>query len=414
MNRQLIISAIISFIFYGCASYKTQPANESPFLERVQQQQENNVRVKAAVPDASETQAIFGVDLYRRGIQPVWIEIENMDTKPVWFMPFGLDSMYFTPFEAALKSHYRYSKKHNSEMDRYFFKNSDDIYVHPGSTRKGFFFTSLDEGTKSFIIDLLGEDADVRSFTFFISVPGLKIDHSQVDFEALYTDDEWINFEDEKKFIEYVRNLPCCTMNKKGTDTGDPLNLILIGDGDDVHHSFIRAGWDETETITSSSAWRTGVSFIFGGRYRYSPVSAQYVFNRKQDAAFQKARTTIHERNHLRIWITPVTFKNKHVWVGQISRDIGVRFDKRTIVTHKIDPDVDETRNFLTQDLLYSQGLEKFSSVDGVGEATMNSPRVNLGKDPYFTDGFRGILWVSDNPVAFDEVKIIEWDMPGE
>jgi len=75
---------------------------------------------------------------------------------------------------------------------------------------------------------------------------------------------------------------------------------------------------------------------------------------------------------------------------------------------------VDETRNFLTQDLLYSQGLEKFSSVDGVGEATMNSPRVNLGKDPYFTDGFRGILWVSDNPVAFDEVKIIEWDMPGE
>ena len=38
-------------------------------------------------------------------------------------------------------------------------------------------------------------------------------------------------------------------------------------------------------------------------------------------------------------------YHGKPVWVGQISRDIGVRFTWTSpiLVTHKIDPDVDET-----------------------------------------------------------------------
>ena len=34
-------------------------------------------------------------------------------------------------------------------------------------------------------------------------------------------------------------------------------------------------------------------------------------------------------------------FEGKRVWIGQISRDIGVRFTTKTITTHKIDADVD-------------------------------------------------------------------------
>ena len=212
--------------------------------------------------------------------------------------------------------------------------------------------------------------------------------------------------------IEYLQDLPCCAVNSDGTEKGDPLNLVVIGNGDDVYHAFIRAGWDETETITTSSAWRTGLAFLFGGRYRYSPVSALYLFGRRQDAALQKARDTIHERNHLRLWLAPVQFQGKFVWVGQISRDIGVRFTARTIVTHKIDPDVDETRSYLIQDLLYSQGLSKFAFVKGVGAASMESPRQNLTGDSYFTDGLRGVLWVSSKPVALEKVEFVEWELP--
>jgi hypothetical protein len=100
--------------------------------------------------------------------------------------------------------------------------------------------------------------------------------------------------------------------------------------------------------------------------------------------------------------------------VGQISRDIGVRFTTKTIVTHKIDPDVDETRSYLNQNLLYSQGLSKFALVKGVGAAPIESPRQNLTGDPYFTDGLRAVLWVSSKPVAFEEVEFIEWELPPE
>ena len=262
-------------------------------------------------------------------------------------------------------------------------------------------------------MDIVGEDHQLRTFTFFINVPGLRADHHQVAFEALYSKDEIVSH-DEEGLRKALESLPCCTTNKKGTGQGDPLNLVVIGDGEDVLHAFIRAGWDETETIYATSAWKTGISFLFGGRYRYSPVSALYVFERSQDVALQKARETIHERNHLRLWLAPMTYEGKGVWIGQISRDIGVRFTQKTIVTHKIDPDVDETRAYLIQDLWYSQGLAKFGYVKGVGAAPITEPQANLNGDPYFTDGLRAVLWVSSNPIDFEEVEFVEWEIPPE
>ncbi|NCF16489.1 MAG: hypothetical protein GWP62_14350, partial [Gammaproteobacteria bacterium] len=189
---------------------------------------------------------------------------------------------------------------------------------------------------------------------------------------------------------------------------GDPLNIAFVGEIKDLYYSFLRAGWDETETIYGSSLWKTMTSAIGGGEYRYSPVSALYVYGRAQDAALQRARTSIHERNHLRIWLTPMRFEGKPVWIGQISRDIGVRFTTKTITTHKIDPDVDETREFLVEDIAYSQGLAKIGYVGGVGEAPFDAPRGNLTGDPYFTDGLRAVMWVSGSPSAIDEIDIVD------
>jgi hypothetical protein len=138
------------------------------------------------------------------------------------------------------------------------------------------------------------------------------------------------------------------------------------------------------------------------------------VFNRRQDAAFQKARETIHERNHLRLWVTPMLHEDKNVWIGQISRDIGVKFAANTILTHKIDPDVDETRNYLLQDLLYAGVIKKYAFVKGVGAAPITAPRQNLGKDDYFTDGHRLVLWISGDHVGFDEVEFVKWEIPPE
>ena len=54
-------------------------------------------------------------------------------------------------------------------------------------------------------------------------------------------------------------------------------------------------------------------------------MSDLYLFGRAQDFALQKARDNIHQRNHLRLWLSPMRYHGKQVWVGQISRDIGSR-----------------------------------------------------------------------------------------
>jgi hypothetical protein len=84
-----------------------------------------------------------------------------------------------------------------------------------------------------------------------------------------------------------------------------------------------------------------------------------YIYGRPQDASAQKARSTIHERNHARFWLSPIRFQGKEVWVGQVSRDIGIKFslESPTIVTHVIDPDVDATRRYFVEDLAYSSSI---------------------------------------------------------
>jgi len=408
---RVVFAVIFILSVSGCATFNPRPLEEVPFRERAQTKSEGNVTVTAAVPSAEESRKLFGVSIYKRGVQPIWLQIENKDEEPVYFLPLSLDPNYFSPFEAAYVSHFAYVTPANDEMDRYFFRRRQRIRIDPGTIRSGFVYTPVDEGTKAFNVDLVGEDHLVRTFTFFIHVPGLRADYHEVEFEDLYSKEEILSY-DEKGLKEALERLPCCTTNKKGSEEGDPLNLVVIGEGEDVFHAFIRAGWDETETIYTASALRTTLSFLFGGRYRYSPVSGLYVYGRRQDVAFQKVRESIHERNHLRLWLSPMRFEGKPVWVGQISRDIGVRFTTKTIVTHKIDPDVDETRDFLTQDLWYSQGLVKFAFVKGVGAAPISEPRGNLTGDRYFTDGLRVVLWLSSDPVALEDVEFVQWENP--
>ncbi len=407
MNR--LLAVLISLLLLcSCASdWQPIPIGDVDFLSRVVVMEKHQITVSAAVPSASESVAIFGADLYRRGVQPVWLEISNNSDEAVSFLPFGLDANYYTPLEAASMHKVR---KQKSAFEHYFFASGVDPEIAPGQVRKGFVFTHVDEGTKAFNVDLVGENVSWQG-TFFIQVPGLKVDHYDIDFDALHEADS-IRDLSETELIEYLVTSPCCVRNEKGSDTGDPLNIALVGSPSDIYYAFIRAGWDETETVKLSSSLKMLTSLMTGGEYRYSPVSDLFVFGRSQDVAFQKARRNIHERNHLRLWMTPVRYGGEPVWIGQISRDIGIRFTKKTITTHKIDANVDETREYLIENLAYNQVLEKFAYVGGVGEAPIDAPRANLTGDPFFTDGRRVVMWVSVDSIALDDIRMLDWPAP--
>jgi hypothetical protein len=145
-----------------------------------------------------------------------------------------------------------------------------------------------------------------------------------------------------------------------------------------------------------------------------SPVSPLYVFGRKEDIALQKARSTINERVHARLWLTPYTFEGRRVWIGQVSRDIGVRLTDQTwnLTTHKIGPDVDFDRAYLLQDLLVSGFVEKYGYVDGVGAAPSSAPRTNLTGDPYYTDGLRAVVFLSNQTTSLAAIERLPWEVP--
>jgi hypothetical protein len=414
LNSKLRNMAIVCslFLLSACASTtESIPQLQGSYLDRAQTQEKAGIRVTAAVPSAEESKQIFGAPLYRRGVQPVWLKIENDRDEHVSFLPVGLDPIYFSPIEAAnLNVKKDQAAIFDSQVNREFFQAGLGSNVAAGDESSGFIFSSLDEGTKAFNVDVVGKSG-LTTFTFFIAVPGLRIDHHSVDWASLYPSEEKAELSQDE-LIAKLESAICCVMDNKNANMGDPLNLVIIGDPGDVYYAFIRAGWDETESINKASSWKTIKSFMSGGEYRYSPVSALYVFDRPQDVAFQKARENIHERNHLRLWMSSSRYEGKPVWLGQISRDIGVRFTKKTITTHKIDPDVDETREYLLENLVYSQALKKFAYVQGVGEASMEQPRGNLTGDPYFTDGYRLVLWVTSLPVDIADMELEQWRTP--
>jgi hypothetical protein len=79
------------------------------------------------------------------------------------------------------------------------------------------------------------------------------------------------------------------------------------------------------------------------------------------------------------------------------------------LVTHKIDPDVDDTRDYLVQDMIASGNLAAVGYVTGVGAASEEAPRRNLTGDPYFTDGLRAVLFISGKPVPTNHINLIGW-----
>ncbi|RKZ91154.1 MAG: hypothetical protein DRQ40_10195 [Gammaproteobacteria bacterium] len=413
MSLPVRIYTILVFILSlsACVSFNPVPVSDVNFTDRAKTQKENNVRVLVSVLTNEESEAIFGINLALKFIQAVWVEIENNDDHPYWLVSSALDPEYFSPQEVAYSSHRFLQRKYNNQIDEHFNDLSFHNPITAHSTHSGFIFVNLDEDEKELDIDLISKQ-EIKFFDFYIRIPGLKT-HTMAEIEDLYSVDEQIDLTKDELRVQ-LSKLPCCTTSQDGETNGDALNIVIIGNSSHLFPPFVRRGWHSAEDNYFGSVWKTINSFLFGKHYRYSPVSSLYYEGRKQDIALQKARGTIHQRNHLRLWLTPFRYQGKDVWIGQVSRDIGVRFTTHTptFTTHKIDADIDETRTAFIEDMLFSQGLETLGFVEGVGLSTHEQPNQNLTGDPYFTDGLRAVLEFDRRPGNIEDVRFFDWATP--
>jgi hypothetical protein len=398
----------------GCRVFSPTPMDQVGFKARAETRTKDDVTVSVVVLTAEEARAAFDVKLYKKKIQPVWLEITNRTDDEMLFLPRSIDPDYFSPLEVAQKTHWRWSKKANLEKKWFNYENQMPFEIPPDETVSGFVFANRSKGVRWVLVEVFSEHNAVH-VEFVHEVPGFKADFHKLEegdlYEALFPGQEIVDFTEPDDLRKWVEEQPATVTNADGSKTGDPLNLVIIGESEAVWPAFLRSGWDPTAAMTAGTAMKTGVFGIFGGAYRYAPISNLYVYGRAQDIALQKVRSSIHYRNHLRLWLAPVTVNGLPVMVGQISRDIGSRFTtkSKTLTTHRIDPNVDDTRAALVQDFIYAQSLKAYAHVGGVGLVPPEAPRGNLTGDPWFTDGNRAVMLLTSEPTSVIEIDWFDW-----
>lgn len=399
----------------GCASVpETTPTADEAIplpIGRTQEQTQDGVTVRIRIPTEAEAARHFGTGFAEFGLQPIWIRLENASDVDYWLLPFAIDPDYYSADEAALATGGKLPAEERAALAGVFRANALPFFLEAGGANEGYVYATYARGGRFVDIRLSGHRHGVR-LRFAVLLPTEGFDYERSALRQLYERVEQLPDLSVEQLRARLRELPCCTTNEDGSGSGDPLNVVLVGSGENVVASLVATGWAFTEAITADSIRRMVGAAIAEKAFLSAPVSALYALGRKQDLALQRGRSTISQRNHMRLWLAPFRCEGQPVWIGQVSRDIGVKMTAKspTLTTHVIDPVVDESREYLLHSLLYLDAVDRFAFVQGVGESRIDKPRANLTDDPYFTDGLRLVVWLSSKPVPPEYADNLQWN----
>ena len=168
---------------------------------------------------------------------------------------------------------------------------------------------------------------------------------------------------------------------------GDAINVAFIGTEEELHRMFAAAGWYAADPITMETSIRIAADVVVHKPYAHAPVSDLYVWDRKQDAAFeQPVGDSPKQRHHVRFWCSrEVDRQGEPLWLGAATYDERVELSRTTGgITHKIGPEIDRERNKLVNDTARAGVLDGYYWVDPFHRVREGR---NGGGDPYVTDG---------------------------
>jgi hypothetical protein len=179
---------------------------------------------------------------------------------------------------------------------------------------------------------------------------------------------------------------PCICHTKDGIP-GDPLNIALIAREDELAKAMLDAGWDAADPITLITSLRIAKGTVLRRPYADAPVSNLYLWNRKQDLAYeQPVGHDPRQRHHVRFWRSEqVDDQGRPLWFGAATFDVRVGFSLRTgQITHHILFDVDAERTKLLDDL---QRARTIADLHWIYDFNTQHEGRNGGGDRYYTDG---------------------------
>ncbi len=387
LNFVLVVLGLAAGIV-GCGgkAYLYEPVDSGTFLSRAERESEGPIHIATAVPGREETERIFGIDLYDQGIQPVWLQVENRGDRLARYAPVSTDPEYFSPLEIAYVNRRNYSKEARAAMDERFHNLAMPRYIEPGETRSGFVFTHADWGAKGFNVDVFS-DGESFNFTFLLRVPGFEPDYARLNLREMFSD-EMVDL-DEEALREAIKNLPCCSADRRGEQAGEPINLVLVGEPEELLRALLRSGWRETSIKEAKNQ------------------PPEFLYDRDQDAIFRYETVGGDSFYELRFWKAPFGFGNDNVYVGQARH-----FYRWIGSVTGLDADVDNARNFAAQKFLYGQAIKSSAWIAGTEVVPATNFWDALFNTPYFTDGYRIVIWLSAEPISMPDIDIRLWDPP--
>jgi hypothetical protein len=188
-----------------------------------------------------------------------------------------------------------------------------------------------------------------------------------------------------------LENAPTITHTGAGIP-GDPLNIALVGAEEQMVRGMLKAGWHPADPITLRSSERIAVDTILHREYADAPVSDLYLFDRKQDFAFEMSvGDDPRKRHHVRLWkALGADPEGRPLWLGAATYDERVGFSHTTgEITHHIGPDIDAERDLIVKTLTGYGLIERTAWLDRWQPSLSGE---NGGGDPWHTDGRLGIV----------------------
>lgn len=191
---------------------------------------------------------------------------------------------------------------------------------------------------------------------------------------------------------------------------GDPINVALLGSQSQVESAMENAGFTRADEISLRSSWKIITSTLRRKSYPEAPVSTLRLFGRQQDFAYQmEMENSPAKRHHIRFWRCPEGWMlpggHKADWLAAGTFDKSVGLSLFTLqITHKIDPKVDEERDFVVGVL---QRKNFGISVNVIEDFSSGYHSRNGGGDAIETDGDLPIVDLRQTIPSHEDAEIL-------
>jgi hypothetical protein len=146
-----------------------------------------------------------------------------------------------------------------------------------------------------------------------------------------------------------ISEFPEQRTNRWPHQPSDLINILFLGNRDEINRAFRAAGWSGAQARSILSIYKILHCMAERAGYSTAPMGRLTLNGLAPDAEFQKGLDTFSKRHHLRLWHQP----KSDAWLSAATEDVGYKVSHLHL-THATDPEIDNERNKILDDLAFT------------------------------------------------------------